>query len=128
LIDGLEAFSSPVAQITKAAKKELGAFLCAIRGVFGEEEVEHAADIWIAGFETNDWIDVDAEHFCRRVTIQTLARLVEARILTRAAKAASGSELQFKSSMVAYSVLSPERQCVEGAARLAAADRELSAT
>ena len=85
-------FSSPIAQITEAAKKELGTFLCAIRGVFGEEEVEHAADVWLASFESIDWIDVDAEHFCRRVTVQTLARLTEARMITRAAREASAGE------------------------------------
>jgi hypothetical protein len=81
LIEGFEEFSSPLAQITNAAKKELGAFLCAVRQVFGHDEVERAADLWIASFEATDWIDSDQEQTCRRVTIQTLAQLVEARTL-----------------------------------------------
>ncbi len=93
-MDGLNEFSSPVAQITNAAKKELGAFLSAVREVFGHDEVERAADLWIASFETTDWIDSDEEQTCRRVTIQTLAQLVGARTLV--AGATAGSESQSK--------------------------------
>lgn len=82
-IYGLEQFSSAVKEITAAATKELGSFLCAVRQVFGDDEAGQAADLWIASFETTDWIDGNPERTCRQVTIHTLALLVEARKLVR---------------------------------------------
>ena len=93
-IDGFEEFSSPLTQITNAAKKELGAFLCGVRQVFGHDQVERAADLWIACFETTDWIDSGQEQTCRRVTIQTLAQLAE--VTTLRAAATTGSESHSK--------------------------------
>jgi hypothetical protein len=100
LIDGLEDFSSPLTQITNAAKKELGAFLCAVRQVFGQDEVEYAADLWIAGFEMTDWIDSAEEQTCRQVTIRALAQLAEARMQARAVSVgmASSSQARFDGS------------------------------
>jgi hypothetical protein len=90
LMDGFDEFSSSLAQITNAAKSELGAFLYTVRQVFGQDEVEHAADLWIACFEADDWIDFEREQVCRRVTIHALAQLVESRSLM--ATAAGGSK------------------------------------
>ena len=81
LSDGFEDLSSPLAQITNAAARELGAFLHAVREVFGHAEVERAADLWVAHFEADDWIDFEREQVCRRVTIHALAQLVETRTL-----------------------------------------------
>ena len=91
-VHDLAEFSSPVTQITNAATKELGAFLCAVSQVFGYGEVEKAADLWIARFEETDWIDSNKEHTCRQVTIQTLACLVEARSIERATRNVIKSE------------------------------------
>jgi hypothetical protein len=82
-IYGLEEFSSAVREITEAATKELGSFLCAVRQVFGDEEAGRAADLWIASFETANWIDGPPERTCRQVTVHALAQLVEARTLAR---------------------------------------------
>jgi hypothetical protein len=90
LMEGFEDFSSSVAQITNGAKRELGAFLYTVRQVFGQDEVEHAADLWIANFEADDWIDFEREQVCRRVTIRALVQLVESRSLM--ATAARGSK------------------------------------
>jgi hypothetical protein len=97
-IHGLEEFSSPLSQITNTAKKELGSFLCAVRQVFGHDEVDTAADLWIANFETTDWIDANTERTCRRVTIQAFAQLVEARAFARAMRtgAVSGPQSRFE--------------------------------
>src|ERR1700684_451795 len=94
LSDGLEECSSPLTQITNAAKKEQGAFLCAARQVFGQDKVEDAADIWIAAFEMTDWTDSAEEQTCRQVTIQALAQLAEARMLARAASIAMANAPQ----------------------------------
>jgi hypothetical protein len=91
-IDDLREFSSPITQITKAAEKELGAFLSAVSQVSGYDEVERAADLWMANFETSDWINADEEHTCRQVTIQALAQLVAANRLARVTRAAKASE------------------------------------
>ena len=87
LVNGFEDLSSPLAQITNAATKELGAFLHAVREVFGNDEVEHAADLWIASFEADDWIDFEREQVCRRVTIHALAELVQSRTMVPVAAA-----------------------------------------
>ncbi len=93
-MDALEEFSSPLAQITNAAKRELGAFLYTVRQVFGQDEVEHAADLWIASFEADNWIDFEREQVCRRVTIHALAQLVASRRLMAAAAAGGRQRLE----------------------------------
>ena len=93
-IHKLVEFSSPVTQMTNAATKELGAFLCAVSQVFGYWEVEGAADLWVASFEATDWIEADKEQTCRQVTIQALACLVEARSLARATSSPKQCERQ----------------------------------
>ena len=95
LMDGCEDLSSSLAQITNAATRELGAFLYAVRQVFGQAEVEHAADLWIAGFEADDWIDFEREQVCRRVTIHALARLVGSRSLMGTAAGGSKAPSEF---------------------------------
>jgi hypothetical protein len=87
LVDGFEDLSSLLAQITNAATRELGAFLHKVREVFGHDEVERAADLWIARFEADDWIDFEREQVCRRVTVHALAQLVESRTLMSVAAA-----------------------------------------
>jgi len=87
LVDGFEDLSSRLAQITNAATRELGAFLQTVREVFGHDEVERAADLWIARFEADDWIDFEREKVCRRVTIHALAQLVASRTLISVAAA-----------------------------------------
>ena len=89
LVDGFEDLSSPLAQITNAATRELGAFLHTVREVFGPDEVERAADLWIARFEADDWIDFEREQVCRRVTIHAVAQLVASRTLMSVAAARS---------------------------------------
>ncbi len=94
-IHGLEGFTTAVREITAAATRELGSFLCAVRQVFGDNEAGRAADLWITGFETTDWIDGNPERTCRQVTVYTLAQLVEARTAARAAKSGPVSVPRF---------------------------------
>lgn len=64
-----------LAQLAKAAEKELGAFLVAVEKMFGREEVDRAASFWIQHFEAAHCLDSDLQKAFRKVTIQTAAQL-----------------------------------------------------
>ncbi len=64
-------------QIANAALKELGAFLFAVKEVFGSDKVQKAADLWIRRLETTDWMGSNNAKAFRRITIQTLAQLAD---------------------------------------------------
>jgi hypothetical protein len=64
-----------VSQTAEAAKKELGAFLFAVKLVFGDDDVACAADLWVQRLETTGWTDADMERVFREITIRTSAQL-----------------------------------------------------
>jgi hypothetical protein len=61
-------------QINSAAKRELGAFLCAVTHVFGAEEIPRAADLWLAALEQTGPANGRTEMF-RDVTILATTEL-----------------------------------------------------
>ncbi|HEX4229470.1 MAG TPA: hypothetical protein VHZ07_12435 [Bryobacteraceae bacterium] len=73
--DDSKQCDSSFAQVAKAAERELGAFLFAVEQMFGIEEVQRAADLWIKGIERADTITTDTEKSLRQITIQAAYQL-----------------------------------------------------
>jgi hypothetical protein len=63
-------------QIANAAQKELAAFLSAVSQVFGPSNVQHAANLWLSGWEATEWNPENAERTFRHITIHTAAQLM----------------------------------------------------
>ena len=71
----------PEAYLISSAAKELGAFMCAIRGRYGSKSAETAGRRWVTELETADWDPTGPIPDWRRITMTTLTTLFALRLL-----------------------------------------------
>ena len=64
-----------IAPLLFSAKKELSAFFAAVHQLFGAEQAQKAAEIWIEVLKRTDWPSVASVIEWRRITISAAARL-----------------------------------------------------
>lgn len=69
------ATSNFAIEAVTSAQKELAAFLRTVTEVFGTGQTQHATDLWLEAVEKAEQINMNAEKFFRRITIQTVHQL-----------------------------------------------------
>jgi hypothetical protein len=65
-----------IAPLLASAERELSAFVAAVHQLFGAEQAQKAAEIWIEVLERTNWPSGASVIEWRRITIAAAARLV----------------------------------------------------